>query len=157
MLTFKTLKDALQETDEIRIFQPDGTQVPPHFHITEAGLGTKHFIDCGGTIRKEESLIMQVWYADDTHHRLTPATFLKILDKASPLLQSDDVPVEIEYQMETIGKFRMGFDGSSFQLIPTQTECLAMEKCGVNEASQINENVMLENSINSCSPGTSCC
>jgi len=28
---------------------PEGTYLPAHFHMTEVGLVTKHFVDCGGT------------------------------------------------------------------------------------------------------------
>jgi len=31
----------------------NGTMVPEHFHVTEVGVVTKHFIDCGGTVRNE--------------------------------------------------------------------------------------------------------
>ncbi|REL25084.1 hypothetical protein DYD21_16105 [Rhodohalobacter sp. SW132] len=146
------------ETEQITLLQPDGTPVPHHFHITEAGLATKHFIDCGGTLRKDESLTMQVWVANDTHHRLTPSTLLKILDKAAPLLNSDEIPVEIEYQSEsnTIGKYRLGFNGDAFQLIPTQTECLALDQCGMDvlkkKAGQV-----ISATGNGCEPNSGCC
>lgn len=43
---------------------------PAHFHITEMGLVTKNFIDCGNTIREEKLITFQVWYAGDLEHRL---------------------------------------------------------------------------------------
>ena len=46
--------------------------VPSHFHVTEVGKITKHFIDCGGTVRNEEVVNFQLWQADDYDHRLHP-------------------------------------------------------------------------------------
>ena len=44
---------------------PDGSLVPEHFHVTEVGKVTKHFIDCGGVLRKEEKINFQLWNAND--------------------------------------------------------------------------------------------
>ena len=42
----------LDTAKEFTIQLPNGTFVPPHFHITEMGLLTKHFIDCGNVVRE---------------------------------------------------------------------------------------------------------
>ena len=47
-----------------RFILPDGDQVPAHFHLTEVGHVAKNFIDCGGTIRKTESSVLQLWVND---------------------------------------------------------------------------------------------
>ena len=145
MLSVNDLRNALHQTDQLYFKLPGGESVPRHFHITEAGLVTKHFIDCGGTIRKESALTMQIWSSDDLHHRLSPATVIKILRMAEPLIGSEDLPVEIEYQTGTIGKYNLDFDGSRFQLIPTQTDCLAKVQCGV------------DNTSHECIPASGCC
>ena len=48
---------ALNQVEGFRFQTPDGNFVPPHFHITEVGMVKKHFIDCGGTERKERSVL----------------------------------------------------------------------------------------------------
>lgn len=53
-------KTELQNTDTLNIQLPNGTFVPAHFHITEMGLSTKHYIDCGNTIRVESRATFQV-------------------------------------------------------------------------------------------------
>jgi len=47
-------KSHLQDMHSLSFIQPNGSPVPAHFHITEAGVTTKHFIDCGGTERIEK-------------------------------------------------------------------------------------------------------
>ena len=47
------LKKALAGLSAISFRLPDGTYLPSHFHVTEVGLVTKHFIDCGGVERRE--------------------------------------------------------------------------------------------------------
>jgi hypothetical protein len=47
------LKARLNDVDTLVFELPNGTTVPAHFHVTEVGLVTKHFIDCGGTVRIE--------------------------------------------------------------------------------------------------------
>ncbi len=47
------LKQNLAEVSAINFKLPDNTYLPVHFHVTEVGLVTKHFIDCGGTERRE--------------------------------------------------------------------------------------------------------
>ncbi|MGA8855051.1 MAG: DUF6428 family protein, partial [Christiangramia sp.] len=42
-------KNQLSRLKEIAFQLPNGQLVPEHFHVTEVGKITKHFIDCGGT------------------------------------------------------------------------------------------------------------
>ena len=123
------LKTALQSAETFTILKPDGSPIPAHFHITEAGLTTKHFIDCGGTIRKENALSMQLWSANDTQHRLTPKTVHQILEKAAPLFEESDPEIQLEYQSGTVGLYGLEFDGRNFRLTATKTDCLAMSVC----------------------------
>ena len=62
----------LNQIEDFRFQTPKGEFVPPHFHITEVGMSHKHFIDCGGTERKETKVNFQLWSSDDIQHRLNP-------------------------------------------------------------------------------------
>ena len=42
------VKSALTKLDTIAFQLPNGELVPTHFHVTEVGKISKHFIDCGG-------------------------------------------------------------------------------------------------------------
>ncbi len=125
------VKQALQQMDEVRFQLADGTFVPEHFHVSEIGKITKHFIDCGGTMRKEEVISFQLWYANDKHHRLAAEKLLKIIELSQNSLGIEDGEVEVEYQIGTIGKFGLDTDGKQFFLTNKQTACLANELCGV--------------------------
>ena len=47
------IKRELSALENVVFILPNGNYVPEHFHVTEVGLITKHFIDCGGKVRKE--------------------------------------------------------------------------------------------------------
>ena len=72
-------KNSLMNIESINIQLPNGTFVPSHFHITEMGLLTKNFIDCGNTIREEKLITFQLWFAGDLEHRLTSEKVFKII------------------------------------------------------------------------------
>ncbi|HRH35284.1 MAG TPA: DUF6428 family protein [Catalimonadaceae bacterium] len=144
-------KNHLETVTTVNLVQPDGQIVPPHFHITEVGLVTKHFIDCGGTVRLEKAANFQVWVADDEDHRLEPQKLLRIIGLSAKLFENDDIDVEVEYQTDTVGKFGLDFNGLNFVLTAKQTACLAQEECGVPQAIETE----LEKAC--CSPGGGCC
>lgn len=141
----------LDNLNELTFTLPDGTEVPPHFHITEAGLLTKHFIDCGKTIHLKKTAVFQLWTADDTDHRLKPSVAGSIIDKSYKVFAGEDPEVEIEYQMDTIGKFGLEFEAGRFFLTPTHTDCLAKERCEVVPVIDIAEEAGY------CTPGGGCC
>src|SRR5476651_1421286 len=89
----------------IRMQLPDGTFVPAHFHVTEVGRVQKDFIDCGGTIRSTTACVLQVWVAQDFDHRLDTTKLAHIVRLAAPLLKSTELPVEVEYEAETVSQF----------------------------------------------------
>ena len=63
-----------------------------------------------------------------------------------------DAEIEVEYQGTTIEKYALGFDGSNFQLLPQQTDCLAKDNCGVpGKQPQTNA------SSSCCDPADGCC
>ena len=143
---------ALQQLDEFRFQTPNGDFVPPHFHITEVGMIHKHFIDCGGTERKEQRVNFQLWSSDDVYHRLQPQKVIDIIRLSQQKMNISDEEIEVEYQGETIGKYGLAFDGNNFQLITKQTDCLAKDNCGV-PASSTNDTPP----ATCCDPASNCC
>ena len=149
------LKETLMTLDTINFKLPDGTTIAPHFHVTEVGLVTKHFIDCGGAERKETVANFQLWEADDYEHLLTPQKFLNIINLSQKILKNEDLSIEVEYQQNTIGKFGLEFDGRHFVLTTKQTACLAEDACGIPEKKTASSD--LQKQTSSCSPGKGCC
>lgn len=122
---------------KLQFVLPNGATVPVHFHVTEVGRVDKTFIDCGGTQRAVASCLLQVWTADDADHRLVPSKLAKIMSLAAPLLQSDTLPVEVEYGEDTasqyaVDRFESTFGTLRFVLASKRTDCLAKDKCGVD-------------------------
>jgi len=121
----------LQQCAVLQFRLPDGSVVPAHFHVTEIALLKKSFIDCGGVHRDESIVTMQLRVAGDIQHRLTPAKLLSIIARSSDFI-TDDLPVQIEYQGETIGCYGLEYTGKEFVLTPLFTNCLAQDKCGIS-------------------------
>tara|TARA_B110000046_G_scaffold59167_1_gene66408 strand:- start:106 stop:531 length:426 start_codon:yes stop_codon:yes gene_type:complete len=118
------IKESLLTLDEIHFKLPNGTSVPPHFHVTEVGKVSKHFIDCGGQVRKEATVNFQLWEADDYVHRLHPQDLLEIISLAENALEIENLNIEVEYQEDTIGKYGLSFNGQHFLLTKKSTDCL---------------------------------
>ncbi|MEQ8703962.1 MAG: DUF6428 family protein [Phaeodactylibacter sp.] len=150
-MTVSEFKTHLQSVDQLIFQQPNGQVVPLHFHITEMGLTTKHFVDCGGTTRTEAHASLQIWVAEDYDHRLSPDKLIGIIDMATPLLQEQNPELEIEYQTDTIGRYALDFKQGKFVLMPKQTDCLAKETCMPEIAS------LPLFAANNCAPGSGCC
>ena len=123
--------------------------------MTEVGKISKQFIDCGGTLRDEEKISFQLWEENDYNHRLHPEKLVKIIDLARNKLELPDAEIEVEYQGESINKFELDFDGKSFLLVNTQTNCLAKEKCGIPAQKPKVKLSELQNSC--CTPESGCC
>lgn len=143
------MKKHLAELTAVNFKLPDGSYLPSHFHVTEVGLVTKHFIDCGGTERKETLANFQLWEAGDYDHRLAPQKFLHILSLSRKILGSEDLSIEVEYQQNTIGKFGLDFDGKDFILTTKHTACLAQDACGIPDKQPV--------TTSCCSPARGCC
>lgn len=144
----------LNSQDGLGFSLPDGSHVPAHFHVTEIGMATKQFIDCGGTNRKEHHAVMQLWSSIDLHHRLKAETLAGIIDKAEVLFNGLDPEVEIEYQQETIGRFGLAVEEGSLYLKSLQTDCLAQDQCGITGKVQ---KALSSLSPDACTPGSGCC
>ena len=150
------VKKTLKELKTIGFQLPTGELVPSHFHVTEVGKITKHFIDCGGTVRNEEVVNFQLWNANDYDHRLHPEKLLSIIELSEKVLGIEDLEIEVEYQAETIGKFGLDFNGKNFLLISKQTDCLAKDKCDIPvEKPKIKLSEI--NNESCCTPGGGCC
>ena len=155
------IKSILEKAETIGFQLPDGTLVPNHFHVTEVGKVTKHFIDCGGVVRNEEVVNFQLWNANDYDHRLHPEKLSKIISLSEQKLNIGDLEIEVEYQMQneilsTIGKFGLDYNGTYFQLTNKLTACLAPDQCGIPVAKPKVKMADLNNT-SSCTPGGGCC
>ncbi|MCD6064112.1 MAG: hypothetical protein K0R82_2023 [Flavipsychrobacter sp.] len=153
------IKKYLANSESVNFRLPNGTFVPEHFHVTEVGIITKDFIDCGGTVRHEKVANFQLWDANDFEHRLKAGKFLNIIALSEKVLGMEDLEIEVEYQAETIGKYDLEFDGSNFVLASKQTACLASDACGIPVEKKKVSMVELGSSAqnNGCTPGGGCC
>lgn len=151
-------KKQLSSTNELVFELPNGTNVPNHFHVTEVGQVTKHFIDCGGTIRNEKVVNFQLWEANDFDHRLAPQKLMSIIELSEKKLGLEDAEIEVEYQSDTIGKYGIDFNGKNFILTSKQTNCLASDSCGIPaEKLKVNLSQLQSSSQGCCTPGSGCC
>ncbi len=141
-------KQHLNTLENLNFIQANGELVPAHFHVTEIGLVTKHFVDCGGDVHEEKAANIQIWVADDVDHKLSPAGLLTIFDLSKKVLGDEDLEIEVEYQTETIGKYALDFKYGHFVLVAKHTDCLAQLQCGIPQPKQL---------VNLASVGTSCC
>lgn len=152
------IKQVLNTVEAVNFQLPNGSYVPEYFHVTEVGLITKNFIDCGGTVRKETVVNFQLWNANDFEHRLKPQKLIHIIELSEKVLGIEDFEIEVEYQDHTIGKYNLDFNGKDFQLLNKQTACLAQENCEIpKEKSKLNLTQLTTDNTNSCTPGGNCC
>lgn len=152
------IKKHLSNSSQIAFQLPNGELVPSHFHVTEVGVVTKHFIDCGGTVRKEHKANFQLWEADDYDHRLHPEKLTNIIELSEKVLEMGDLEIEVEYQGDTIGKYDLDFHGAHFLLVSKTTDCLAKDKCGIpDQKPNVKLSEFNKTSANACTPGGGCC
>lgn len=150
------IKNKLNELETISFQLPNGELVPSHFHVTEVGKITKHFIDCGGTVRNEEVVNFQLWNANDYDHRLHPEKLVSIIQLSEKVLGIGNLEIEVEYQGDTIRKFGLDFDGTNFLLTNKHTDCLAKDNCGV-PAEKPKAKLSELTPEPCCSPDGNCC
>ena len=155
-MKLEQIKKHLSTAEAVNFELQNGTIVPEHFHVTEVGIVTKIFIDCGGTIRNEKVANFQLWNANDFDHRLKPSKLLDIIKLSEEKLGMEDLEIEVEYQAETIGKYELEFNGKNFVLVSKQTACLATDSCGIPKE-KLKVNLAEVSTQNSCSPGGGCC
>lgn len=156
-MKLSAVKNILTQLESLHFKLEDGTKVPVHFHITEVGMVTKHFIDCGGTVRTEKVANFQLWEANDFDHRLAPQKLLNIISLSEKTLGLEDLEVEVEYQTNTIGRYDLVFKDADFILKSKQTACLASDKCGI-PAEKLKVNLSdLQADKSCCTPSGGCC
>lgn len=151
-MVLSEFKQHLKSVTELTFLKPDGIKIPKHFHITEVGQINKKFIDCGGTVRNENVISLQLWESVDFWHRLEPNKLLSIINLSIDKLKIEDREIEIEYQADTIGKYGVEFENGNFILTTKNTACLASDKCGVPSLETIKEKA-----ASCCTPGSGCC
>lgn len=152
------IKNILNSIDTISFILPDGTSIPSHFHVTEVGTVTKNFIDCGGTIRKEEKINFQLWTSTDYDHQLSSKKLAEIIELSEKKLNLMDSEIEVEFQQNTIGKYGLAFNGKEFLLTNTLTACLAEDACKIpTEKTKIELSKIPVNESSCCDPNSNCC
>lgn len=152
------IKKHLATAEAVNFKLPSGAFVPEHFHVTEVGLITRHFIDCGGTERLEKVVNFQLWDANDFEHRLKPQKLQHIIALSEQRLGIGDLEIEVEYQSETISKYGLHYNGKDFQLVPKHTACLASDTCGIPPAKQkVQLAEVAAEKQSCCTPGSGCC
>jgi hypothetical protein len=153
------LKQHLLSMDTLTFILPNGKSVPSHFHVTEVGQIEKSFIDCGGTVRKEKTIVLQLWKSIDFHHRLKASKLLSIIEMSEQKLHLSDEEIEVEYQGETIEKFGLAYSKGNFLLTQTKTACLAEDSCGITlpKISVSLSGLGSNEKANTCTPGLGCC
>ena len=152
------VKQILPTLENVAFELENGSFVPDHFHVTEVGIISKNFIDCGGKIRSEKVVNFQLWNADDFEHRLKPNKLLSIIQLSEDRLSIEDLDIEVEYQSDTIGKYDLTFNGKTFVLKNKTTACLAQDACGIpSEKIKKNLTEITVKQNHSCSPNTGWC
>lgn len=146
------IKTILPTLQNVTFEFENGTFVPQNFHVTEVGVISKQFIDCGGTLRNEKVINFQLWNANDYDHRLKPSKLLDIINLSEEKFQMEDLPIEVEYQGTTIEKYDLEYNGQNFMLTNKATDCLAPDKCGISQ-----EKIKVNLGNSNCAPGSGCC
>jgi Family of unknown function (DUF6428) len=120
----------------LTVLWPDGDPIEAHFHVTEVGRVQRDFVDCGGTVRRTVTCLLQTWVGGDVDHRITAGKLLKAFAHAEPVLGSGDLPLELEYEACNVIQFTVAaVERENERLVVRlggkHTDCLAKELCGV--------------------------
>lgn len=135
-ITVAALKRALAAAPELplTVLWPDGDPIEAHFHVTEVGRVQKDFVDCGGTVRRNVTCLLQTWVGDDVDHRITAGKLLTAFVHAESVLGAEDMPVELEYEACNVIQFTVAsVEREAMRLVVRldgkHTDCLAKELC----------------------------
>ena len=156
-MKLSAVKNILLTAENVVFQLENGAYVPEHFHVTEVGMITKNFIDCGGVIRNEKVVNFQLWNADDFDHRLKPNKLLNIIKLSEEKLGIEDFEIEVEYQSDTIGKYNLDFNGKNFVLQSKTTACLAQDACAIPVSKRSITLATITTNNTCCTPGGGCC
>ena len=132
-MNLNTFFEHLDQVEELTFVLPNGTYVPPHFHLTEVALVSKKFVDCGGTMRDENVISFQLWSADDYDHRLAPCRAYGIVERAQEALGFGNIDIEVEYQGDTIGRYGLAIRQRPFSPDCQTNRLPRKDKCGITE------------------------
>ena len=135
-MTISALKRALAGAPDLplTVLWPDGDPIEPHFHVTEVGRVQKDFVDCGGTVRRTVTCLLQTWVGEDVDHRITAGKLLKAFAHGARVLGDEDLPVELEYETCNVMQFTVTAveqeaDRLVLRLGSKHTDCLAKDLC----------------------------
>jgi hypothetical protein len=135
-ISVSALKAALSVAPQLplTVLWTDGEPIETHFHVTEVGRVQRDFVDCGGTVRRVVTCLLQTWVGEDTDHRVTAGKLLKAFAHAAPILGDDDLSVEVEYEtcnvvQLVLAEVRQEPDRFVLQLGQKHTDCLARGLC----------------------------
>jgi hypothetical protein len=150
-------KSKLESLETLEFQLDNGQKVPSHFHITEVGMTTKKFTDCGNTFRIQKKATLQLWTSVDFWHKLDPKKIISIINSTNEIFDGEDLDIEVEYQQETIGKYKLEFVDEKFILTTTKTDCLAKDNCGIPiEKVKVKIGEWREKT-SCCTPESGCC
>ena len=151
-MTLQEFKKSLENRSDLSFIIENGIKIPAYFHITEMGVKTKYFIDCGGVMRKDSKITFQLWTSDDYEHRLSCYKLSAIIKKAELLIKEDldNLEIEMEYQDYTICLYSVNLIDNQYILEPILTDCLSKEACGIDEPKQ-------EIEASECCTSDGCC
>ena len=62
-------QNIIQRLKDIVFELPSGKKVPSHFHIIRIGIIRKIYIGCGGNLRVENLINIQLWNSSDINHK----------------------------------------------------------------------------------------
>jgi hypothetical protein len=150
------IKKHLNAVPAVRFRLPSGNYIPPHFQLSEISMSSKRLMDCGGKVHIEKSISFQLWYADAPDHQHEPQELLTIIEQSEKALMLDDQEIEVEYQLETIGKYGLSFDGEDFLLTLMHANCRAKNNCGLPDKRKIKLGTPADSSPCSA-PDQTCC
>jgi hypothetical protein len=157
------LKTELAKKPEanLRFALPNGETVPAHAHVTEVARVDKRFIDCGGTLRNDSHCRLQTWVSNDVDHRLTAGKLHRILELAAPVVERDDLEVDVEHEVGFISQFPLASvdttgDEVILHLGLRHTACLALDKCKP-AAAPVSEFNPLKFDFKQTEPAKRCC
>lgn len=127
---------AAAPTLPLTVLWPDGDPIEAHFHVTEVGRVQKDFVDCGGTVRRTVTCLLQTWVGQDTEHRITAEKLLKAFEHGAAVLgvEGEALPVELEYEACNVIQFRVvAVERETERLVVRlggkHTDCLAKDLC----------------------------
>ena len=150
-------KSQLAQIENLEFVLQNGTKVPAHFHITEVGMTTKQFTDCGNTFRTQKTATIQLWTSIDFYHRLEPMKVFNIIKATEKMFEGEDLDIEIEFQQDTVAKYGLEFQNNQFVLMNTKTDCLAKDSCEVVEKVKVSLNKLQKTVSSCCASETNCC